>query len=120
MFLNPFSFHGRIGRTEYAITFFIYYATVLFIKFIIADTSENQELLTIIQIIVYIPVIWIKIAQGSKRCHDLGNSGWFQMIPFYGLWLLFDEGDKGRNQYGLNAEQIKEKDEIDEIGSYLK
>ena len=40
------------------------------------------------------------IAQNTKRCHDRGNSGWFQLIPFYGLVLLFGDSDKGDNAYG--------------------
>ena len=29
-----------------------------------------------------------------------GNSGWYQIIPFYVLWMLFAEGDKEANEYG--------------------
>ena len=37
-----------------------------------------------------------------KRCHDLGNSGWFQLIPLYGFWMIFQDGIKGNNEYGIN------------------
>jgi len=50
----------------------------------------------------YIPLVWFLIAQNTNRCHDLGNSGWYQLIPFYGLWLLFAEGNTGGNIYGRN------------------
>ena len=45
---------------------------------------------------------WIFIMAGAKRCHDRGNSGFFQFIPFYGLWMLFGDGEPGTNQYGPN------------------
>ncbi len=42
------------------------------------------------------------LAQGAKRCHDVGMSGWFQVIPFFPLYLIFAEGEKEDNQYGSN------------------
>lgn len=54
----------------------------------------------------FIPLLWFTWAQGTKRCHDRGNSGWYQLIPFYGLWMLFGEGDYGINGYGENPKGI--------------
>lgn len=28
------------------------------------------------------------------------HTGWYQIIPFYELWMLFAKGDKGNNCYG--------------------
>ncbi len=84
MFVNTFSFDGRIRRTEYGISTII------------------AVLLSLIPIIGFIPALWIYWAQGAKRCHDVGNSGWWQLIPFYGFWLLFQDGEHGKNQYGDN------------------
>ena len=44
--------------------------------------------------------LWIFYAQGANRCHDLDNSGWYQLIPFYSLWLIFKKGNSGPNSYG--------------------
>jgi len=53
-------------------------------------------------LILCIPGFWFMWAQGAKRCHDRGNSGWFQLIPFYRLWMMFAESDYGPNEYGEN------------------
>jgi uncharacterized membrane protein YhaH (DUF805 family) len=49
-----------------------------------------------------LPLLWFYLAQGAKRCHDLGNSGWWQLIPFYGVFLLFQNSEPGVNKYGYN------------------
>ncbi|WP_224485403.1 DUF805 domain-containing protein [Robertkochia aurantiaca] len=99
MFKNPFSFNGRIRRTEYGLSYLIYcFAYFLFIGIV---DSPNQTS-SLIGLIILIPSLWFIIAQGAKRCHDRGNSGWYQIIPFYGLWMLFASGDSGDNMYGPN------------------
>ena len=101
MFKNPFSFEGRIRRTEYGISFIIYALCISFINIIITETNGEAVIL----LVVYIPLLWFLWAQSAKRCHDVGNSGWWQLIPFYALWLIFQEGDHGENQYGKNPKE---------------
>lgn len=102
MFKNPFSFEGRIRRTEYGISLIIY--TIAYIlSVIISGIGEEGAVLSLI---FFIPLLWFLWAQGAKRCHDVGNSGWWQLIPFYGFWLLFQDGQYGSNQYGENPKGI--------------
>lgn len=56
----------------------------------------------IIFLISAIVEVWFIIAQSAKRCHDLNKSGWYQLIPFYRLIILFLEGDVGENKYDRN------------------
>jgi len=95
MFENTFSFEGRIRRTEYGISLLISTFAVLFINLIAIEDASFV-------LFINIPVLWFLFAQGAKRCHDLGNNGWWQLVPFYGFWLLFQNGVKGKNQYGYN------------------
>ena len=98
MFSNSFSFEGRIRRTEYGISMIIYLIIFTIVNLIIESNVEAS-----IIILVYIPLLWFLWAQGAKRCHDMGNSGWYQIIPFYVLWMIFADGEKGIiNKYGRN------------------
>jgi uncharacterized membrane protein YhaH (DUF805 family) len=97
MFKNPFSFDGRIRRTEYGISSIVYVIVAAVINVLIISGRGMG-----IFAIAYIPMFWFITAQGAKRCHDLGNNGWWQIIPFYHLWLLFQDGQTGINQYGPN------------------
>ena len=113
MFKNPFSFKGRIRRTEYGLSYLIYLAVYLGGAALLTEIDESFSILLII---LWLPLLWFLFAQGAKRCHDRGNSGWYQIIPFYGLWMLFGESDYGPNKYGDNPKGQGNHDNIDEIG----
>ncbi len=102
MFQNAFLIGGRIGRTEYGISLFIYVIITLVIRNI-AEESTNAKYI----FIFYLPALWFVWAQSIKRCQDTGKSGWWLLIPFYVLWLLFKEGDPGENQYGENPKELQ-------------
>lgn len=101
MFKNPFSFEGRIRRMEYGISIIII-AVVRVILSAVLMNGSNSAGAGIIALFLSIPLIWFALAQATKRCHDLGNSGWWQLIPLYGFWLLFQEGKAELNKYGEN------------------
>ena len=120
MFSRPFSFLGRIRRLEYCISIFIW--LILCSNIIGADNSSHliayfitfpiYDLIWLMlfiitnnsffYLILLLPISWFVIAQGIKRCHDLGRSGWYQLVPFYVLRMLFEEGDPYINKYGHN------------------
>ena len=92
MIKHVFSFQGRIGRSEY---FCSYVATCLY-----SSLNDNIDFdyffIYLIGLVIFGVFI---IAQAAKRCHDLGQSGWFQLIPFYVFWLIFKKGEQLGNQY---------------------
>ena len=93
MFSNVFGFKGRIRRLEYGLSYLAY----IFIYSLFSEKPDSILILFSFYIMSY-----VLIAQGAKRCHDRGNSGWYQIIPFYFLWMIFGEGDKESNYYGPN------------------
>lgn len=104
MFKRPFSFNGRIRRLEYGISFIIYYIWYVVIE-AMAKSSDPSPAASIFILISFIPMIWFLWAQNAKRCHDRGNSGLYQLIPFYFFVLLFGDGDEGENEYGDNPKE---------------
>ena len=98
MFKSPFSFEGRIRRKEYLITLTILDALCYILAFV--DRDGIEDVFLVMYLIVFIAIIWINLAQTTKRCHDINRSGWYQLIPFYTIYLLFAEGDRRRNIYG--------------------
>ena len=116
MFRAPFSFEGRIRRTEFGLSIIINAVAILIVQLIVIGMvqsssnsyySSDKSESVILFIIFFIPLLWFGWAQGAKRCHDLGNSGWWQLIPFYGFWLLFADGQYGANQYGDNPKGLQ-------------
>ena len=98
MFSSPFSFDGRIRRTEYGISVIIFIFSFSFLNILAIQIP--------ILILAYIPLYWFYWAQGAKRCHDRDNSGWFQIIPLYPLWMIFAESHEGMNRFGPNPKGI--------------
>lgn len=107
MFKNPFSFNGRIRRLEYGLSNLIF-LIVYFVIFPYMQFGDVAE--KVLVLILYIPLLWFLLAQGAKRCHDKGVNGWWQLLPFYGLVLLFYKGDEGPNEYDLILEPIEKLD----------
>ena len=110
MFKAPFSFDGRIRRTEYGLSIlFLSIAQVLIGAMVGLGSSRSSDpgATIVIFYLLMLPGLIFIWAQGAKRCHDLGNSGWWQLIPLYGFWLLFADGQHGTNQYGDNPKGIQ-------------
>jgi uncharacterized membrane protein YhaH (DUF805 family) len=100
MFQKPFSFEGRIRRTEFGISFIIAVIAMAIVN-AIGSAGEGAAII----FIAYIPLYWFLFAQGAKREHDLDFSGWWQLIPFRYLWLIFLKGQVGVNKYGQDPKE---------------
>jgi uncharacterized membrane protein YhaH (DUF805 family) len=113
-----FDFSGRSRRKEYWM-FFLFYLAVYIVAGILdvqlgfatttsesslgdggASASFNMQgglLTTIVSLGLLIP----SIALAVRRAHDNDKSGWFILIPIYGLIIVwFLEGTRGPNRFG--------------------
>ena len=91
-FVNYFTFSGRASKREY-------WWFALF-NFIVVGLGGPESVL-------FLAFIFPGFAAGSRRLHDTGKSGWWQLlwvIPIVGwiILILFLTADpeKGANKYG--------------------
>jgi uncharacterized membrane protein YhaH (DUF805 family) len=89
LFEAPFSFDGRIGRLEYGLTTAAYWAfNLACLDIASADLDLALRLVVLVCILVF---GWFYFAQGAKRCHDMGLSGWWQLIPFFNIFMMINK-----------------------------
>ncbi len=106
------TFSGRAQRAEY--WYFILFSMIASIVLTILDamlgtlSPGGTGLLSgIYSLAVFIPAL----AVGARRLHDIGKSGWWQLIvliPIIGVILLivwFATDSKEDNQYGENPKK---------------
>lgn len=94
--MSIFSFKGRAQRSEYWAVNLLIAILGRMSEMIPDDAFEN--------IAVSLGVIVLTIlATNARRCHDLGHSGFWQLIPFYGIWMGFVKGEELANVYGSAA-----------------
>lgn len=111
LFRHLFSYKGRIRRYEYFLSNAFY--LIFYLPFALLSTGDFFSKYSIFSFILsslflVICVGWniVLIFQGIKRCHDVGYSGWFILIPLFNpFYLLFVEGNDGVNEYGSNPKQ---------------
>ena len=96
-----FSFNGRIQRVDYLLTT----AVVIDLLLVINRSSDTAKIPSLLMLPVAIVLGWLGLAAAVKRCHDLGQSGFYVLIPLYGLWLIFPDGTPGENEYGPNQKE---------------
>jgi tetratricopeptide (TPR) repeat protein len=71
---------------------------------LMSSISEGAEFIQVICILLFwFLLYWFLLAQSTKRCHDVGYNGWFQLIPLFNVYLLFfANSELGINKYGVN------------------
>lgn len=114
MFKNPFSFSGRIGRTEYVLSMIL----TSIPAWIFIDMLEEREAVWVLFPVALL--LWFKLSQGAKRCHDMGCSGWHQLIPLFEFLMLISGGEETANEYDQNPKGIATPKKGGKKGSYKR
>jgi len=110
-----FSFTGRFGRAQYWLSqmlqLLILLGLIVLMGMVLAvlglragEASAAEDPIIFVIVVAY---FWMLLASHAKRWHDLGRSGWWQLvalIPFGGIYVLVMcgcvRGDTGPNRYG--------------------
>ena len=105
MFRNAFLFKGRARRSEFWLAYIIFMACMM-IPAAMADAWGDSDALAVIGVIIIFGGIYFFLSEGTRRCHDLGHSGFWMLIPYYILWMLFQNSKEGPNEYGNNPKGV--------------
>ena len=90
---NFFSCNGRIRRRD----FNLIYLPSMALLYIFSILAEEMVFVLIVNLII----ILLLIPTFIKRCHDMGDSGWWTLCPVYNaLFMMFMDGTDGVNKYG--------------------
>ena len=108
-FRKYFDFTGRARGSEY--WYFLLFAVVVSIATTILDINllgydwvDNGPIYLISSVVLFIP----QISAATRRLHDTGRSGWWQLLyftiigSFWVLYWLIIKGDTDKNSYDLN------------------
>ena len=123
--LNYANFDGRARRREFwGFTLFSTLFSLLasLIDNIIFDTAlgQNGIINGIYSLAIFIP----SIAVATRRLHDVGKSGWMQLLYFFiiigWIWLLVlfvTDSNEETNEYGANPKNPNFGSELEDIGT---
>jgi uncharacterized membrane protein YhaH (DUF805 family) len=102
-------FAGRARRSEY--WYWLLFTVVLTTAASLLDRPLMNRSAGIVSIIVGLVLILPNLAVGCRRLHDIGRSGWWQLIGLTGiggivLLVFFAMDSQGDNRYGPSPKPI--------------
>ena len=103
MFKRVFTYKGRIRRLEFGISYLIYCILYFFVITVIRFVSQPMAMSLMLAYLVIVVGMYLQMI---KRCHDVGKSGWWVLVPIFNpFFLLFEKGEDNVNEYGTNPKE---------------
>jgi uncharacterized membrane protein YhaH (DUF805 family) len=97
-------FSGRARRKE-----FWMFALINFVVMVVLSFVDSMIGMPVLGLIYALGVLLPSLAVGARRLHDIGKSGWWQLVglvPFIGILVLIIffvlDSNPGDNKYGPN------------------
>jgi uncharacterized membrane protein YhaH (DUF805 family) len=88
-FRNYFDFEGRATRPEY--WWFYLFVLLVSLGAAVADMSfglGSEDMGGPISVIAWLGTIIPMLSVGARRLHDIGRSGWWQLIALTGIGII--------------------------------
>lgn len=108
------TFNGRAQRAEYwyfYLFYFVAYVALAGVDHVIGTWSQEAGV-GLLSSVFIVAVLLPYLAVATRRLHDIGQSGWWQLIfliPLIGAIVLLvffaRAGQSGSNEYGTNPLQ---------------
>ena len=109
---NYTNFSGRTTRKDfwmYGLFYIIFYFIAVFLDLLLLeDAFDMEEGVGIISGLYYLALLLPTIAIEIRRNHDANRSGWFILLPFYNIYLLFVPTHPEENDWGPVPASITE------------
>jgi uncharacterized membrane protein YhaH (DUF805 family) len=105
LYSNYANFKGRARRSAYWYAY-LFYVVIYVATLMIGTTVDPNTGMPTFGPLYY---IWVfanflpMLAAGTRRLHDVGKSGWYMLIPIYGIILMATDTVPGSNAYGEPA-----------------
>lgn len=109
------NFKGRAMRREF--WFFALFVwginTICFALIALLSSTDSYGCISIVSCFCFLFILATALpmlAVGTRRLHDIGKSGWYQLfylVPYIGcfyLWYLWAKEGEGDNKYGKDPE----------------
>lgn len=82
--LNKYAdFSGRATRPKFW-WFYLFYIVSTVFGSVIDGLFGTTWIASLIWLALFVPLM----SAGARRMHDVGKSGWFQLVPLYNLYLF--------------------------------
>jgi len=88
-FRNYFDFQGRATRPEF--WWFVLFLFLLGLGTAVADASlglGGEDMAGPINMIASLATLIPSVSIGARRLHDIGRTGWWQLIAFTGIGIF--------------------------------
>ena len=104
------TFSGRASRSEF--WWFVLFMSLVFLlatvvgESLVQSDGGSEQTPKILKSVAYLALWLPSLAVGCRRLHDIGRSGWWQLLTFTGIgnlllfvWWIF-RSDAADNAYG--------------------